>query len=280
MTLRRTRLESTERGAVGSRLAGLLVLVGATIIVVGLVSRGVLGLVSGDDGRDVLWKPQFPAGPSLMTNELAHREPELRGVRRSSDWVVTSGSLFADHGAGFSGQVDGGSPDVRSRSATGSAVLRAVSAKDHFGDVAVDLDLDVAGQTVTSRTGRNSYDGVHLMLRYGSPDSLYTVSLCRRDGTAAIKKKSPLVASDDGGYITLAQVQMPCPVQRWQPFHCEVRNTGHGVRLSLWTLGRRVLSVRDAGSGGAPPLIAPGRIGVRGDNTEFRFRDLVVRRLT
>jgi hypothetical protein len=46
---------------------------------------------------------------------------------------------------------------------------------------------------------------------------------------------------------------------------------GHRVRITLELAGRRVLDVTDASPGG---LYAPGGIGVRGDNTEFMFRDV------
>ena len=251
------------------RRVALLVMLLAVMAAVGL----------HPDGRNrALWQPSFPAGRSLVTNELAHRHPEARGVAVSPAWKVTSGSLFADHTTGWSGPVDGESPDAASRTATGSAVLRAVSRRQDFGDVRVTLQLDVPRLTTTPRTGRRAWDGVHLFLRYTSPDRLYAVSLCRRDGTTAVKRKEPGTNSDDGFYETLAQVRMPCPIGRWGDYAVTVRDEPGGVRLTLARGDRVVVSVLDDGQGDAPPLRGRGRVGVRGDNAEFHFRHLVVRR--
>jgi hypothetical protein len=43
------------------------------------------------------------------------------------------------------------------------------------------------------------------------------------------------------------------------------------VRLTLELAGRQVLDVTDASPGG---LYQPGGVGIRGDHTEFMFRDL------
>ncbi len=248
----------------------------------GLVAVVVLALgLWWWDGRqeepDVLWEPTFSSGHSLVTNEYAYRNPHARDARRSQDWVVTSGSLFAFDGAGWTGPVDGDSPGPASSDATGSAVLRAVSARDDFGDVKVSLALDVGRFTTTERTGEESYDGVHIFLRYTSPESLYAVTVCRRDGLAVVKRKEPRGDSDEGVYTTLAELRMPCAVRKWQQYAVTVRDVDEGVRITLAAGDRTVLSVLDNGYGGEAPLRGAGRVGVRGDNTDFRFRDLTVR---
>lgn len=258
-------------------VVGVLVLaLVAAVVGVVLVDRGHRDAPPGPAPDEVLWHPPVPAGRQLLSNELAYRHPDAPGAHLSPDWIVTSGSLFADGGALWSGPVDGGSPDAASRTATGSAVLRAVSVPESFGDVRVTLGLDVAGLTTTERTGERAYDGVHLFLRYTSPDSLYAVTLCRRDGTTAVKRKEPGTSSDDGFYTTLAQVRMPCPIGHWQDYAVSVRDEPGGVRLTLSTGGRVVVSVLDDGQGGAAPLRGPGRVGLRGDNASFHVRDLTV----
>lgn len=267
----------------GPRRAGLAV-VGGVLVVALLAVVGVV-LVRRGPGDEhapsappaVLWQPPVPPGRSLLTNELAYRHPAAPGAHLSPDWIATSGSLFSDGGALWSGPVDGGSPDAASRTATGSAVLRAVSVRQDFGDVRVTLGLDVAGLTTTERTGERAYDGVHLFLRYTSPDSLYAVSLCRRDGTTAVKRKVPGATSTGGIYTTLAQVRMPCPIGHWQDYAVSVRDEAGGVRLTLSAGGRVVVSVLDDGQGGVSPLRGPGRVGLRGDNAGFHVRDLTVR---
>lgn len=256
-----------------------------TLSLVGLsiVSLVTLGVVVGEVssttmGDDTPWQPTFPDGQSLITNEFAYRHPETVGAKLSPDWIVTSGSLFADEGTGWTGPIDADSPSLGSTTATGSAVLRAVSRRENFDDVRVSLDLDVAGLTTTPRTGSHNYDGVHVFLRYTSPDSFYSVSLCRRDDTAAVKRKQPGTDSDDGLYQTLAQVGMPCPIGGWQDFAVSVVDEPDGVRLTITTQGRTVVSVLDTGLGGVSPLRGRGRIGVRGDNAEFHLRNLRVER--
>ncbi|MGY1644322.1 hypothetical protein ACI782_24710 [Geodermatophilus sp. SYSU D00703] len=247
------------------------------LVVVVLTAGGALHLAQALSEPAGTWRAEFPRGHDLITNEVAYREPDTPGVRTSPDWMVTSGSLFADDGGARTGPVDDGSPDVGSRSVTGSAVLRAVTVRDDFRDVQVVLDLRVEAMTVTDRTGRRDYDGVHLLLRYADPDQLYSVDLCRRDDTVTIKKKAPDPGdSDAASYHTLAQVPFDCTRGRWSTFSVRVGNEDGGVRLTLSTPEREVLSAVDDGAGGSPPLTGAGRVGVRGDNTAFRFRDLVI----
>lgn len=223
-----------------------------------------------------LWRASFP-DDGLVTNERAHRHADEAGVARSPDWVVTSGSLFASSGAGTTGRVDGGSPDATSSDDTGSAVLRAVTRRS-FGDVRVDLDLRVEDVVTTERTPARDYDGVHLFVRYSDAFELYSVDLCRRDGTVTIKRKTPDDDAEEGGdYVTLAEGEVPCRVGSWQSFTVTVRDTGDGVHLELAVGGRTVLSADDEDRDGVAALRGQGAVGVRGDNTRFFFRDLVVR---
>jgi hypothetical protein len=55
-----------------------------------------------------------------------------------------------------------------------------------------------------------------------------------------------------------------------------VRTTPAGVRLTFWSDGHPVVSALDHGQNGTPPLRQPGRVGIRGDNAEFHFRDFQV----
>lgn len=219
----------------------------------------------------------FSDSRALVTNELAHTHPDTPGVHVSPDWIVTSGSLFADHGTGWTGPVDAQTPDVDSRQNTNSAVFRAVTRRSDLGDVTVSLELDVAGLRQVPGAEQHDYDGVHVMLRYASPQSLYYVSVCRRDGTAVIKKKTVATPSDDeGSYVALASARFPCRTGTWTPITVEARTTPPGVRLVFSSGGRTVVSALDNGQGGTPPLRQPGRVGLRGDNTEFHFRDFRV----
>jgi len=55
-------------------------------------------------------------------------------------------------------------------------------------------------------------------------------------------------------------------------------NTGEGVELQVWLNGQLRLTARDNGVGDAPPIMQPGRVGLRGDYTEFKFDDFTVQK--
>jgi len=196
-------------------------------------------------------------------------------ARRSAQWLVTSGSLFNDHGAGWTGPIDGQRPDANSARTTDSAVFRAVTQRRDFGNVTVRFELNVARTGTTERTGTHAYDGVHVFLRYQSPQQLYAVSVDRRDSTVAIKVKTPGGPSDGGDYATLAQAPFHFRDGQWVREKVVVTNVAGGVRISLWTDGVQLLSTTDRNPGDAA-LTRAGRVGLRGDNTEFRFRDFTV----
>jgi hypothetical protein len=246
-------------------------------VLLGVVAVAILAFgwwLAHDRSPEPLLAPRFPEQRALVTNELSHTHPDTPGVHVSKDWIVTSGSLFADHGTGWTGPLDARTPDVDSRRSTNSAVLRALTRRADLGDVVVSMELDVAGLQVVPGTERHNYDGVHVMLRYTSPQSLYYVSVCRRDGTAVIKKKNLSTPSDDEGtYVTLASAPFRCPTRTWSSVKVEVRTTTAGVRLTFWSGGRQVVSALDDGRNGTPPLRQPGRVGIRGDNAQFHFRD-------
>lgn len=111
------------------------------VAVVVLLAAGITVLRLVEPGP---FRPEF--GPDgLVTNELTERHGDVDGVRRSDDWVATSGSLFARSGMGYSGRPDDIRPDVESKVSTDSAVLRVISRRRDFGDVRVRLKVRVAG---------------------------------------------------------------------------------------------------------------------------------------
>src|SRR5205809_6577467 len=104
-------------------------------------------------------------------------------------WDVTSGSLFASGGAGWTRVPDDGATGPTSTTATGSAVFRATTRLTTFGDVALTAKVRVDGFTSTDRTPAVAWDGAHIWLRHVSEEQLYAFSVIRRDGTMVIKKK-------------------------------------------------------------------------------------------
>ncbi|WP_328719328.1 hypothetical protein OHT52_07360 [Streptomyces sp. NBC_00247] len=213
----------------------------------------------------------FP-GSGLLTNEYAYRHPDADDARTDPDWSVTSGSLFADAGTAWSGIPDGLSPDPASRLHTGSSVLRVVTVRRDFADIAVRTRALLRPPGTTARTPATDWDGGHLWLRYRSPQELYALSFRRRDGLVAIKRK--LLPPDapegtEGTYTTLAQARCAIPYDSWHDVEAQARTTASAtVLLRLLVDGRTVAEAVDTGPG---VLTGPGGAGVRGDNTELRF---------
>ncbi len=116
------------------------------------------------------------------------------------------------------------------------------------------------------------WQGVHVFLRYQSSALLYVVSINRRDGVIVIKKKVPGGSVDGGTYYTLATASGDKGAGRWEQVRVSVANIGtEGVRIRLWLNGRLRLQAIDYGSGDVAPILQPGRVGIRGDYTEFEF---------
>jgi hypothetical protein len=229
-------------------------------------------------GRRPLLTDDFSTGDGLVTNEFAYFNPTGPGAVFSPVWVVTSGSLFVRDHAGWTGVPDRGKTGPRSRSGTDSAVFRAVTRRADFQNVAVSFSLFVQ-RFVAGPARPPAWQGVHVFLRYASPDLLYVVSVDRRDGVVAIKKKVPGGPSAGGTYYTLAYGHAAAVAGRWEQVRASAVNTaGGGVELRLWLGGRPVLRAVDSGVGNVPAITEPGRVGLRGDYTQFAFDGFTVTR--
>jgi hypothetical protein len=100
----------------------------------------------------------------------------------------------------------------------------------------------------------------------------------RRDGTTQIKKKVPGGVSNGGTYYTLGSGTFGFAVGAWQDVKASIVTQADGtVKIQLWANGRLVASAVDSGVGG--PVIGSGRVGLRGDNTEFAIDSFVARSL-
>jgi hypothetical protein len=215
----------------------------------------------------------FPAS-GLVTNEFAYREPNSPQAHDSADWIVTSGSLFAQDGDGWTGVPDSGETGTDSAKYNDSAVFRLVTRRRDFGAVKVATAVKVDQPITTPRTPASEWDGAHLWLRYHSPSELYALSFRRRDGLLVIKRKvtaDDSAAVDGGDYTTLAQTKLPIPYGSWQQVAgSAVNGSGGTIRLQLEVNGRTALSVVDHAPGA---LLKPGGVGLRVDNSELWFRD-------
>lgn len=256
-------------------MAGIHVVVTVVcLMVVGWYAAVLLTSSTGHGQPEMEFRATFGSGRHLVTNELAYAHPDRPGVVRSDQWIVTSGSLFADDGTGWTGPLDRRSPDLLSAHSTDSAVFRAVTRRGDFQDVTVRFRIDVGDLATTPSTRAEAYDGVHVFLRYNSPQQLYVVDLYRRDGLITIKRKLPGGPSNGGTYKTLASTSFTPPLHRWVDEQVRIENTPSGVNIAVITNNETVLTAVDNGQDG-PSITGPGRVGLRGDNCVFHFSDFI-----
>ncbi len=224
----------------------------------------------------------FDRPDGLVTNEFAHYNPDRSTARRSPTWDLTSGSLFIMNGVGWTGVPDSryNPTDPSSRSWNHSTIFRMTSRRSDFRDIDVHFSLRNDGLVSTRETPPMAYDGVHVFLRYVNETSLYYATVNRRDGSVLVKKKVPGGPSNGGTYYLIgSKAAYRVSFGRWQDVRATVSDETDGaVRIELSIDGHRVVSALDTGIGG-PPIHGPGKIGLRGDNTDFRIDNLIVRAL-
>lgn len=260
-------------------LAAFLLLV-AAVAVVG--SPAEAGLTTGA----TVWYPTAsPNSGSLITNEYAFYNPTLPDRVESTHWNATSGSVFGTwvDGVGWAydtGALVPGAPDADSNPNTNSNIWRVVS-KPTFGDVSV-LSI-VNAQSMHSFPGITpavDWDGLHYFLRYQSEESLYYVSVVRRDGRMVIKKKCPGGGSNGGTYYTLAQTAANAyppllGTPRWRG--ASIRTLADGsVEIKAYHISTVTLTAIDNGTGCAQ-ITNSGSVGFRGDNTRMQLNQYHVR---
>ncbi|MGW5466132.1 hypothetical protein [Streptomyces sp. NPDC003996] len=265
---RRTDAAQARRPSRRAMLGGLLLGAAAAGAAAGTVAELFTGTETAPSFR-----ARFPAH-GLVTNEYAYRHPHDPQAHTSPDWSVTSGSLFARDGDGWTGPPDVGSTGPDSARHTDSAIFRLVTHRRDFGAVKVRTSVCPAPPVITERTRAQDWDGGHIWLRYHGPQELYALSFRRRDGLVVIKRKIPAKnasAVDGGNYATVAERRHTFPYRTWHRVTAGAVNTSSGtVLLSLDIDGQTVLAAEDRTPG---PLLTPGGVGLRADNTELLFRD-------
>jgi hypothetical protein len=237
--------------------------------------RGLAGVVAAacvaGCGAAANSQPVLISDPFTGPNGLV--AAENHPPTADSPWVITSGSLFRDNDAGWTGRPD----DGRSGGGTGSAVFRMVSVQRGLTDIDLTMRLRVDDLAETDRTPDEPFDGAHIWVRYKSEEQLYAVSVDRRDATMIIKKKCAEGNDNGGAYYDLSTfvTGAPIPFGRWQQISVTVRDMQDGsVEISANRDGRRVAAI-DSGLG-CSPLRGGGGVGLRGDNAELRFDDIRV----
>jgi hypothetical protein len=89
---------------------------------------------AGDPTGTPLLRDTFDRPDGLITNQRIQSAPD-------HTWLVTSGSLFARDGRGWSGMPDRERPTPDSRWSTNSSTFRMITHRDDFRDVAVSLQI-------------------------------------------------------------------------------------------------------------------------------------------
>jgi len=251
--------------------------IAAAVVTALVVATGVAAPASAG-----VWRSAPPNANRLVTNEYAYWNPSLSDAVRSPVWEMNSGSLFAHRttaGPAFwTGRVDDRAPNRLSSNGTNAAVFRLTTLRSNFRNVNVRMRLYVNGMSATASTPPTDWDGVHLFLRYQAEDSLYYASVARRDGHIVLKKKCRGGPSNGGTYHTLAEKSgYRIPVRKWRYVSAGATTVvGGKVRLSLAIGDRVVLTALDSGVGCAP-IRTMGKLGVRGDNTNFYFQQFQAR---
>ena len=230
----------------------------------------VVSAGTGTAGPVVLYSDNFNRPNALITNSYAFSNPNDPTAVLSGTWTVTAGSLFVDNNTAWTGVPDSVTPNAASSNGTGSAMFRAETKRGDFGDVVVGFTLTTLGFVVTPTSPAQAFDAVQLALRYVNENSYYDLAFNRRDNTTVMKKKAGPT------WTTLASANFAVPLSVPQAAQASVRNNTDGsVTLTLSINGQQLLSVVDNGLGGAA-LRAPGAVGFRGSNVNFRFDDLVI----
>lgn len=227
-----------------------------------------------------LFREEFGYPEGLITNEYSTWNPTHADATISPVWEMTSGSLLAQSGTGWTGVPDGcSSSSPASEPCTASDVFRLNTKRQDFGNVTVSLDLRNNYLTSSSRTPAQNWDGVHVWLHYQSEYELYYASFNRRDGHIVIKKKCEGGSENGGTYYELGAGELsgyPIPFGSWQHLQASIQDNPDGsVTITMWRDGTKLLAATDTGLGCAP-IAAAGGVGVRGDNDNFNIDNFVV----
>jgi len=245
------------------------------LLLVALLGTAVALAVSADIGheRPLLFRDLFDGPDGVITNHYAYFSPAYVEAHRSPTWEVESGCALQDGSRLWTGLPTVNEPNRECSNGTGSAVFRMWTKRTDFDDVAVSFGLRNEGYTPEGP----SWDGVKIYLRRQDGDNFYTAEVNRREGNVIIQRKC------DGRYALLGGVRGAAPPARvgeWEDVGGTVVNLPDDeARIQVVRKGAVVLEATDP-AGSCDVLRRPGRIGVRGDRTEFYVDGLEVRGLS
>ena len=225
---------------------------------------------------DALLFDSFTGADGVITNHYAFWSPSDDTAFRSDIWEMESGCALRRDNTLWTGVPTSNLPNKDCSNGSGSETFRLWT-KQSFRDVSVTFSLRNNGYAVGSQ-GERTWDGVKIWLRrQGGTGSvgLYTAEVNRRQGNIMIQKK----CSGTTEYHILSQARpegSDASIGEWEKVGGRVRNLPDGsVRLALVRHGQTVLEATDTGVGCAP-ITTAGRVGIRGDSTNFNADDVLV----
>ena len=223
--------------------------------------------------RPLLFRDSFDGPDGIITNHHAYFAPSYEEAHRSPLWEMESGCALRRGNRLWTGVPTLGEPNKDCTNGTGSGVFRLWTKRDDFDNVAVSFALRNNGYVPEGE----SWDGVKIYLRRHDGDNFYTAEVNRREGNVIIQRKC------DGRYGLLGGTRSavtPALHREWEYVGGTVTNlSDDAVRIQVIRGDEVVLEAVDE-AGSCDVLRQPGRIGIRGDRTDFHADDLEVRGVT
>ena len=233
---------------------------------------------------NILFSDPLSGPDRIVTNEFVHWSPNDGCPYTSSTWDMTSGTLMIKNGAGYSGVPTAETEAVcNSEQHNNSAIFRLNTKNLSFKNVAVSMDY-MAVQHGGGGAPNNSYDGIHIWVGYQTEYALYAATIYRWDGIIVLKKKVPVAQAqcaspaNDGCYYNLSNETTHKNLTTAKVWHHVVVTTqatsSSSQHITVTIDGSKVIDTVDNNVHGATyPM---GAVGVRGDNTEFYFKNFTV----
>ena len=223
-----------------------------------------------------LFTDTFTGLDSVITNHYAFWSPNDSTAFRSANWEMESGCALRQDNTLWSGVPTSNLPNKDCSNGSGSETFRLWTKRTDFGNVAVSMSLRNNGYAVGSQ-GERTWDGVKIWLRRtGASGShgLYTVEVNRRQGNVMIQKKC--AGSDEYHILSQGRPEgAAASIGQWENVGGSVVTRADGsVKLTMVRHGETVLEATDTGVGCAP--VTSGRVGIRGDSTNFNVDDFTV----
>ena len=242
------------------------------LLFVAIVAVVVAVVLTADVGheRPLLFRDAFDGPDGIITNQHAYFAPSYEEKHESPNWEMESGCALRDGNRMWTGKPTKPVPNRECSNGTGSATFRFWTKRTDFDDVAVSFSLQNNGYTTEGET----WDGVKIYLRRQDGDNFYTAEVNRREGNVIVQRKC------DGRYTLLGGTRTAAtPARIGEPEYVAgtaVNLDDDEVRIQVVRGDDVVLEAVDPG-GTCDALRGPGRIGIRGDRTDFYADSLEVR---